>query len=320
MTDHILASEVMPNGRQSPSHGEVKASTGLSLIGDNAYREISSKLRGYPAAQRLSQEVYDFYGNYLSYIESWDFTSTIYALHLQHDPIALKSAQIQLQLGTDRIAESLAHELLHLRMPMVGFPLGELVEVPFQLDHHAQSILGMCHWVVNIVHHEIFFHRFMALGFDKKNFLAQLVTPMDYRKLFKPKPQDASTEEVDFPRWCIEYVKHWVTVRHGGSGDCLRYAQDALDWGSQLHPELKQTVAEIGRWFEAGTFKDPHQYPRQVNLLLDFMRIPRFTGWVILELSEPGKPRAVRLDREGIHREVFNQAALRELQAVHTRI
>jgi len=292
----------------------------MNAIGGNAHREISSRLRGYPAAQRLSQEVYEFYGNSLSYIESREFTSTIYALHLQHDPIALKSAEIQLQLGTDRIAESLAHELLHLRMPMVGFPLGELVEIPFQLDRYAQFILGMCHWVVNIVHHEIFFQRFIALGFDKKRFLAKPAMQIDYGNLVKGRPDKVHTEKAGFPRWCIEYVSHWVTARHSGSGNYLRYAQDALDRGSQLHPELKQTAGEIGRWFEAGTFKDPRQYPRQVNLLLNLMRIPRFTGWVILELSEPGKPRAVRLDTDGIRTGILDKAALCELAAVYMRI
>ena len=136
----------------------------MSLTGDNAHREISSKLRGYPAAQQLSQEVYDFYGNYLSYIESSDFTSTLYVIHLQHDPIALKSADIQLQLGTGRTVEALTHELLHLHLPMLGFPLGELVKVPLQFDHYAQVFLGMCNWVVNVVQHEINFQRFVSTG------------------------------------------------------------------------------------------------------------------------------------------------------------
>jgi hypothetical protein len=292
----------------------------MNVIGDNGHREISSRLRGYPAAQRLSQEVYDFYGNYLSFIESRDFTSTIYALHLQHDPIALRSAEIQLQLGTDRIAESLGHELLHLRLPMLGFPLGELVEVPFQLDRYARAFLGMCHWVVNIVHHEIFFQKFIALGFDRKRFLAKPATQIDYGNLIKRRPDKDHSEKVGFPRWCIEYLSHWVAARHGGSKKYLQYAQEALDWGSQLHPELKQTTADVGRWFEAGTFKDPRQYPRQVNLLLDLMRIPRFTGWVILEHSEPGNPRAVRLDSERIDNWALAKATPREMEAVYTRI
>jgi hypothetical protein len=286
MTDSIPTWEILPNTGHDIPPWELSAGTGLSLTGDRAHHEISSKLRGYPAAQELSEEVYDFYGNYLSYIESSDFTSTLYSIHLKHDPIALKSADIQLQLGTGRTAEALTHELLHLHLPMIGFPLGELVEVPLQLDHFVGTYLGMCNWVVNVVHHEINFHKFIALGFDKKHFLAKHETPMDYRKLFKTKPQNRHTGEVDFSRWCIEYIRHLITARHGGGKDYLRYAQDALHWGSRLHPELKLTAAEIDRWFKAGDFKDPDQYPQQVNLLLEIMRIPIFTGWVTLKRSE----------------------------------
>ena len=266
------------------------------LIGGSAHREISSKLWGYPAAQQLCREVYLFYGNYLSYIDSWDFSSTTFAINLQHDPIALKSAEIKLQLGTDRVAEALAHELLHLRLPMLGFPLGELVWIPLQLDHYAQDFLGMSQWVLNLVQHEIIFRSFTALGFDQKYFLAALVKPIDYRKLFDRKSQSGYAREVDFPRWCIAYLGNLFSARHGGNEDCMRYAQEALDWGSLLHPELKRVTVAISRWFEKGAFKDPRQYPRQVNLLLELMGIPKYNGWVILEFSESQKPIAFRLE------------------------
>ena len=300
MANSISPWEISPHTKGDLLPWESMASTGLSLTGDSAHRKISSKLRGHPAAQQLSEEVYDFYGNYLSYIESSDFTSTLYVIQLQHDPIALKSADIQLQLGTGRTVEALTHELLHLSLPMLGFPLGELVTVPLHFDHYAQLLLGRCNWVVNLVQHEINFQRFVALGFDKKYFLAKRVTPMDYRKLLKSNSENRHTGEVDFSRWCIEYIRHLFSARHGGSKDHLRCAQDALNWGSRLHPELKQTAAEIDRWFETGAFKDPDQYPRQVNLLLEFMRIPKYTGWVILKRCEAGKTIAVRLDAEGI--------------------
>jgi hypothetical protein len=298
----------------------VKAGARLSLTGDHAYREICSRLQGFPAAQHLAQEVSDFYGNYLSYIESTDFPSTLYVINFQHDPIALKNVEIRLQLGTDRVAEALVHELLHLHLPMLGFPLGELVEVPLQLNHYAQTFLGMCQWVVNLVQHEINFQKFFTLGFQKKHFLAKPVTPMSYRKRSTSKLQDVYTEEVDFSRWCIDYLRHLFIARHGGSQDHLRYAQDALDWGSQLHPDLKQTAVRIDRWFETGAFKDPHQYPRQVNMLLDLMRIPGFTVWVILEFFEPKKPIAVRLDTKRGHGDVLDKATLREQPIGYAKI
>ena len=182
---------------------------------------------------------------------------------------------------------------------MLGFPLVEMVEVPLHLDPYARDFLEMGHWVVNLVQHEINFHTFIALGFDKKHFLAQAGELIDYEKFFDPKSQNEYPEEVDFPRWCIEYLRHSFTARHGGSKECLRYAQDALDWGSRLYPELKQITDEINGWFANGAFKDPRQYPREVNSLLGLMRIPKFSGWVILAFSDSKKPMAVRLSNEG---------------------
>lgn len=300
MADSISPWEISPHTKGDLLHWESMASTGLSLTGNSAHRKISSTLQDYPAAQQLSEEVYDFYGNCLSYIESSDFASTLYVIQLQHDPIALKSADIQLQLGTGRTAEALTHELLHLYLPMLGFPLGELVMVPLHFDHYAQLFLSMCNWVVNIVQHEINFQTFVSLGFDKKYFLAKRVTPRDDRKRLKSNSENRHTGGGDFSRWCMEYIGHLFNARHGGSKDHLRCAQDALNRGSRLYPELKQAVAEIDGWFEAGVFKNPDQYPRQVNLLLEFMRIPKFTGWVILRRCEAGKTIAVRLDAEGI--------------------
>jgi hypothetical protein len=153
----------------------------------------------------------------------------------------------------------------------------------------------MCHWVVNLVQHEINFGSFIALGFDPARFLAKAEEPIDYRKFLNPKFHNVCPEEVDFPRWCIEYLRHAFTASHGGSREHLRYARDALDWGSQLYPELKPVTDEINGWFEKGAFKDPAQYAREVNFLLGLMRIPQFRSWVILEFSESNKPMAVRL-------------------------
>jgi hypothetical protein len=221
---------------------------------------------------------------------------------LQHEPIALKSAEIQLQLGTDLLAEPLAHELLHLRLPTFGFPLVEMVEVPLHLNYYAHDFLEMGHWVVNLVQHEVNFRSFAALGFGPGRFLAKAEEPIDYRKILDPKFHNGYPQEVDFPRWCIEYLRHMFSARHGGSGEHLHYAQEALDWGSQLYPELKQIIDEIIGWFEKGAFKDPRQYPREVNFLLELMGIPKFTGWVLLEPSALGMPAAVRLEGSSAER------------------
>ena len=305
MTNQILPSERFPDTGQNPANSELRAGAELSLTGDAAHHVIFRRLQGHPAAQVLLREVYDFYGNDLSYIESNDFTSNLYAIHLHHDPAALKSAVIQLQLGTNRTVEALTHELLHLHLPMLGFPLGELTEIPILLDHYARELIGMLNWVVNAVHHEIIFQKFVTLGFHKEFFLSENVTPMGYLKLFESKSQERHPREINFSRWCIEYVRHLFSARHGGGRDYLRYAQDSLNWGSRIHPELKQTAANIDQWVEAGVFKNPDHYPRQVNLLLELMRIPKYTGWVTLKRSKYGKTIAVRSDtQDGLRGEI----------------
>jgi hypothetical protein len=268
-----------------------------TFLGAEAQQEISRRLSGYPLAQQLSREVYDFYGGHLNFTESKDFTSTIFTLRLQHQPIALKSAEIQLQLGIDRVAEALAHELLHLRLFILGFPLGEIVHIPFPFLRYARYFIGMCHWVLNLVHHEMNYQAFIALGFNKSHFLIRSNEIIDYQKRLRPDFQNEFPAQVDFPRWCIEYLRHFLAARHGGDGDSINQAKDAVNWGSRLYPNLRQVAAEMREWFEVGAFKDPSQYPSQVNFLLELMQIPKFTGWAELELSDYRRPIAVRLNR-----------------------
>jgi hypothetical protein len=269
-----------------------------TFLGAEAQHEISRRLSGFPLAQQLSREVYDFYGDHLNFTESRNFTSTIFTIRLQHQPIALKSAEIQLQLETDRVAEALAHELLHLRLFILGFPLGEIVQIPFPFVHYARDFIGMCHWVLNLIQHEMNYQSFIALGFDKSHFFFRSDEIIDYRQRFRLELQNGYPPEVDFPRWCLEYLRHFFAARHGGDGDSLDQAQDALAWGSRLYPQLRHATAEIRKWFELGAFKDPSQYPNQVNSLLELIGIPKFTGWARLEFSKLKKPIAIKLDKE----------------------
>ena len=267
-----------------------------TFLGAEAQQEISRRLFGFPLAQQLSREVYDFFGDHLAFTESKDFSSTIFALRLQHQPILLKSAEIQLQSGTDRMAEAIAHELLHLRLFTLGFPLGEFIQIPFAFDPYAGEFIGMCHWVLNLVQHEMNYRNFIALGFDKNHFLVRSNEVINYRERFCPELHNSVPAQVGFPRWCIEYLRHFSTARHGGGGESLDQAQDALLWGSRLYPRLRVVTAEIRKWFEVGLFKEPAKYPSQVNFLLELMGIPRFTGWARIELSHQKKPMAVRLE------------------------
>ena len=254
------------------------------FTGENAYHEIISKLVDYPTAQQLAKEVYGFYDEYLSYTEGKNFKSSHFSIDLQNEPtIALKSATIQLKLGTNRIAEALVHELLHLQLPKLGFPLAHKVGIPNNLDRFAKTFLEMYPKIVNIVQHEITLESFIALGFEKKNFLGKLTKPINYhQKMLNPSPNEVYFPITGFPWFCLEYLRHWITTRHSNNKNELRFANDVREWGSKLEPDFRQTTSEIIKWVENGAFKNPNKYPRQINMLFQLMKIPQIDEWVVL--------------------------------------
>jgi hypothetical protein len=269
-----------------------------SVTGEAAYRKITSKLGGYSATQQLAREVYDFYGEHLGYVESRDISTSCFNIDLQHEPtLFLKLASVELQLGTDRTAEALAHELLHLQLPILGFPIGEKVDIPEHLDKFGTDFLEIYSKIGNLVEHEIIIESFIALGFSKKRFLGNLVPPIDYRQLvLNTLPKEVYVPEIGFYWFCLEYFRHWITIRHSNDPSAAGFAQSALEWGARLHPELKQIAAEMIGWVESGNFKQPDQYSQQFNFLLELMRVPKYTGWVVLKRGEQRKPIAIRLE------------------------
>ncbi len=78
--------------------------------GNAAAGPIMDHLSDRPKAQALAARVVTFYGDCLLYRESPTLPSSFYEIGLHHDPIELKHARIELQLGTNRTAEALSHE------------------------------------------------------------------------------------------------------------------------------------------------------------------------------------------------------------------
>lgn len=239
-------------------------------------------MKGSPPAQHLAREVLDFYGPTLEYHEDPNLDSSHYRFNFDHDPPRLRSAVIQLQLGTDRTAEALAHELLHLHQPILGFPQYVAITVPDELDilrDRYQELVGS---TLNIIDHETFVERFAELGFDRRKFLNERIQYKDYEVWVERARRDRPAEADDFPDWALEYFRHWVSQRHGVEADTMQEAEKALEWGSRLYPGLQGTAGEIRAWVERGAHKDPVTYPRAVNELLRIMRVAQIAGWYVL--------------------------------------
>jgi hypothetical protein len=254
------------------------------LKGREARNSIMGRLTCWPRSAAAAANVCDFYGDFLRYRESSALASSLYEIQLQHDPVALRHAYIQLQLGTDRTAEALSHEILHLSIRMQGYPIGEAVCVPEELDRYAGHVLGIHRVVGNLVEHELISGAFVALGFEKGRFLRPIQPAPDYRDLAsRARPSLGYVEEVGFAWWCLEYFRNWISGRHWLGSKAHANAEMALHWGSQVHSDIPQTASQIRGLIESGCLLDREEHSRHFNRLLGLMRLPAFTEWVTIQ-------------------------------------
>lgn len=265
----------------------------LTYRGKTAKDAILRRLTGQLKAQALAAEVCDFYGDYLQYDEDAGLDSSYYHIDLDHDPVSLRSARIELQLGTPRTAEALCHELLHLNTRIQGYPMGEKVWIPYELDRYARTICGIYPKIGNLLEHELIHKAFSDLGLDTRKFLASLSPPPDYRKAVSTALVSMSyRREVGFSWWCLEYFRHWISTRHWPGDEPAIYADWALYWGSKIHPEIKTTARKIRELIESGVLSNIRKHPYYVNMLLGLMKIPIFTHWALIRIQKDGKPLA----------------------------
>jgi hypothetical protein len=257
---------------------------------------ILNRLVNWPKARMLAGEICDFYGDYLQYCESSALESSQYQIKLQHEPIALQYARIELQLDTQRMAEALMHELLHLSIRMRGHPIGEKFSIPYELAEYAGTIIDFYPRIGNLLEHELIIESFLQLGFEKMNFLSCLSPAPDYQEVASTVP--SLKEQIGFSWWCLEYFRHLVSTRHWVGDEAQIGADNALYWGTKVHPEIKVIAPKIRGLVESGALQDIKQHHRHVNTLLTLMRIPVFTEWVTIQTSSDGKPVATPLTHE----------------------
>jgi hypothetical protein len=261
-----------------------------------AKKVILSRLVNWPKAQPLAAQICDFYGDCLRYYEDSALDASYYQIELQHDPVALQYARIELQLGTSRTAEALCHELLHLNTRVLGYPIGEKFLIPYELTQYAHAITGIYPKIGNLLEHELILGKFMDLGFDKCNFLGCISPPPDYKKLATLALNSVFYQkEVGFPWWCLEYFRHWISTRHWVGDEPAMYADYALFWGSKVHPALGAAAQNIRELIESEALLDKHRHHHYFNKLMELMRIPKFTEWAFIQKDGNGEPLVFRL-------------------------
>ena len=265
--------------------------------GYEAKKEILRILKENEAALNLAREVTLFYGNYLKLYEDTSYSTSQFIINLAHKPVKLQFVAIRLQLGTNRIAEALTHELLHLRLFIQGFPIVEIIDVPDEQDKYASNFDDIIQKMGNLIGHELIHQQFVECGFEGSNFLGQPSQVPNYEeKAEKATPSQGYIPAIGFPHWCLEYYRHWISTRHGLGKDSIRCAESVEYWLSKVHSDLPEALSKMRDWTLSGEFKDPAKYSIEVNKLLSIMKVPQIAGWAALKGKESGKPVAVNLE------------------------
>jgi hypothetical protein len=282
-------------------HGRTPGTIRTELHGDDAAERILSRLKGHDAAEVLAATTLVFYGPSLRYSESVDVDASSFRLTFDHGEPRLDSAAIVLKTNTSRATEALVHELLHLDLPIRGFPCGDAMEVPATLDVAATSQLSaLVGKLSNVVQHEINLDQFISMGFDRSAFLGPSARFPDYEAAASfgtALPGVASA--LVHAWWCLEYLRHWISVRHGAAEELGSIASRIGTWGSTVFADFSITTSQLRMWTESGRFKDVACHAQEFNTLLGLFRLPRFASWLEVRSQAGLSPRAVRLDAVG---------------------
>lgn len=264
--------------------------------GAAAEASLMDRLTAYPAAQELAAMVVNFFGMSLEYYEDPALDSSKFEINFDHEPPRFRSAVIRLQLGTDRLAEALTHELLHLQQPIKGFPRPVKIFVPNELDPFAPELLRFHPLVLNIVDHELMIDAFLACGFERTRFLNR-VQYADYGARARRVVHEGLEVATDFPWWCLEFYRNWAN--HEDAAGTRQEAEKALDAGSRIYPHLETAAKRMREWTEIGDFRKPDSHAAAVNELFGIMQLPLATGWYVIQTSRGG-PVAASLPDEDV--------------------
>lgn len=279
----------MPSSRSSEPP-PLRAIVGRSSIvtSDGARQQILSRLHGNSRAQRLAEAVSAFYGDRLQYIEREDVKNSSYGFSFERPPsVRVDAATITVRLGTDRLPEALVHELLHLELPTLGFPVTEGFEVPDPLEDLWEHFAETLDKTGNLVQHDINIARFLELGFDRAKFLGEIAGP--------PVAAGPYAGALEIPFWSLEYFRQWISTRHIHDPRLAQYARLALERGSTRDSALRDRAVKMQNWVQNGLFSDPANYARQFDHLIALMEVPVTIKWVRIARGASGAPELIRV-------------------------
>jgi hypothetical protein len=209
-----------------------------------------------------------------------------FAIETGGPSLKFEGAIIDLNTTTDRVKAAAMHELLHLSLPIRGFPAVNAMTVTPSAtqtvyDDDIRQLDEVLRKTVNIVQHDIFVEEFVASGLPLQQFLAPRSIQPKYASHVREnrgKELIPNRAWLAYSWWLYEYLNNYISIRHGDKR-AGRYAGRTIKFGSQLLPDFGQKAAQIRAWVARGKHLSAETYPeamREIFLLMDYPLIPIF--------------------------------------------
>ncbi|HLK58199.1 MAG TPA: hypothetical protein VKU00_16650 [Chthonomonadaceae bacterium] len=215
-------------------------------------------LRLNPLCIALAEEVHSFLGNVLI-LSTWQEQdeSTLVTYGSKYP----ENIHITLGLNSDRIVESLSHELLHAQLLKQGFPrLDAKVAIPYE-DFYFP--------LLNMVQHELMIFPYQELGLNPLAFLAPK-QPVDERIILNHLSRDEVTTIASLIQWYGDMQYQNL------AGDATQSAWLEDHWWrvEQRFPGITNKANEVVDWIDRGEYQDPTTFETTFNELVSIMGLP----------------------------------------------
>jgi hypothetical protein len=234
---------------------------------------IRSVLASTPLVVDLYDRVAEWFGDNLSArVQEPNLTASTVGFYydLRIDPAPI-SFNLNICMDDDNAAGQIAHELLHLSLIVDGFAFG----AAFQIDSQYPDWLDRASGAINNeVQHEIFFADFLRLGFARSQFLTEPSYEggiAEQQRAMRANLLNATAAPHCRALWNRFYLSEWITQHLGFQN----FAAEVQMAGSELFPSTMESDAIfIRQWVDAGEFRRPENYRREINELMDRIGFP----------------------------------------------
>jgi hypothetical protein len=268
-----------------------------------------SLLFGKPAALALLDQVQNFYGDRFTIRENQlGRMESSYELMTRLFPEPLfESAAVILSMTSGRRAAALTHELLHLRLPIIGYPLmvGLMRDRTWNADRplsHAEKTVSH---IFNMLHHELFLPDFLSFGFAGAEFVSGRTEDDIIQSAEKAETMVGNPDVAQCVRglWNGYYLNEFISDHLGPPTDRSKIVQAR---GRTFLSTMDTDAENMRQWVLAGRFKAAGTFNREVNRILLDIGLPRVI-FGCLDLTE-GPIRLVVLEHTDDNPETASNA------------